>query len=487
MRLVAVHAHPDDETLATGLALAHHARRGDDVHVITCTLGEEGEVIPPGLAHLEGAPGLAPHRRDELADALAVLGVKHELLGEERPNGTGTPRWRDSGMAGSQAAGHPDAFAGADPEEAAELLAARLLDLRPDVVLTYDPRGGYAHPDHVRTHDVTCAAVARLEDRPDLWAVVRPRAWEREDRQWLRDRVDAEATGLTVAADDDPFAAGVVEAEDVGHVLRDVSARTLQAEALRAHETQVRVLDADPAGGYGEDEVYALSNDVAARLAAREAYARLDPLTGALVPPDGPPGSGGLPTPAPRVDPATRTAATVVDTPGAAPPVDPDAYRLAIGRLVTGVCVITTSAGGHDYAMTANAVTSVSLDPVLLLVCVHQEARFHEAVQVAGAWGVSILADRARQHAGWLATPGRPLHGQLDLVPHHRGTVTGVPLLEDSLATFECRTRDLHPAGDHTIVVGEVVSVHTPAVSRGALVHHRGRFRTLGETVDAGD
>src|SRR5690606_26861636 len=106
--VVAVHAHPDDETLATGIALAHFAARGDWVHVITCTLGEEGEVIPPELAHLEGSPELAQVRREELAGAMAVIGVRNEFLGSD------TPRWRDSGMAGSPAAQHPDAFAAAD-------------------------------------------------------------------------------------------------------------------------------------------------------------------------------------------------------------------------------------------------------------------------------------------------------------------------------------------------------------------------------------
>ena len=84
-RLLFVHAHPDDETLATGVALAHHVARGDDVHVLTCTLGEEGEVIPAQLGHLEGAEGdpLAAHRREELRRAMEVLGVTHHLLGAD--------------------------------------------------------------------------------------------------------------------------------------------------------------------------------------------------------------------------------------------------------------------------------------------------------------------------------------------------------------------------------------------------------------------
>ena len=108
-RLLFVHAHPDDETLATGVAIAHHVASGDDVHVLTCTLGEEGEVIPPHLAHLEGADGdpLAPHRAEELRAAMEVLGVTHHLLGAE--GGHGVPTYRDSGMAGSPAAAHPRA------------------------------------------------------------------------------------------------------------------------------------------------------------------------------------------------------------------------------------------------------------------------------------------------------------------------------------------------------------------------------------------
>ena len=91
--LLFVHAHPDDETLATGVAILHHVERGDDVHVLTCTLGEEGEVIPAGLAHLEGADGdpLAEHRRVELAGATSTLGVTSHLLGAADAGGRRRP------------------------------------------------------------------------------------------------------------------------------------------------------------------------------------------------------------------------------------------------------------------------------------------------------------------------------------------------------------------------------------------------------------
>ncbi len=158
---------------------------------------------------------------------------------------------------------------------------------------------------------------------------------------------------------------------------------------------------------------------------------------------------------------------------------DVDLFRKAMGRFVTGVTVVTTRTRDQDYAMTASAVTSVSLEPLLLLVCVEREARFHDAVVDAGIWGVSVLASRDRPGADWLATRGRPLHGQLDRISHHRGEQTGVALLDGALSTFECRTTAVHPAGDHSIVVGEVVSVTIAAHPGDALLYYRGRYVTL--------
>lgn len=151
-------------------------------------------------------------------------------------------------------------------------------------------------------------------------------------------------------------------------------------------------------------------------------------------------------------------------------------FRAALGRFATGVTVVSAVADGVDYAMTANAVTSVSLDPPMVLVCVYQDARFHDAVLASGEWGVSILAADARPSAVWLATHGRPLAGQLDPVPHHRGPVTGVALVDGSLATLECRTVATHPAGDHTVVIGEVVGVDLPDHAADPLTYFRGQY-----------
>jgi len=158
---------------------------------------------------------------------------------------------------------------------------------------------------------------------------------------------------------------------------------------------------------------------------------------------------------------------------------DIDLFRRAISRFATGVAVLTTRTRDLDHAMTANALTSVSLEPLLLLVCVEREARFHDAVLEAGIWGISVLSAGDRPGADWLATRGRPLHAQLDLIPHYRGPQTGVALLDGALSTFECRTTAVHPGGDHSIVVGEVVSVTTAPHPGGALVYYRGRYGTL--------
>jgi flavin reductase (DIM6/NTAB) family NADH-FMN oxidoreductase RutF len=116
---------------------------------------------------------------------------------------------------------------------------------------------------------------------------------------------------------------------------------------------------------------------------------------------------------------------------------------------------------------------------LLLLVCIEREGRFHDAVLEAGIWGISVLSGGDRPGADWLATRGRPLHGQLDRIPHHQGPQTGVALLDNALSAFECRTTAVHPAGDHSIVVGKVVSVMSAAHSGEALVYYRGRYGTL--------
>ncbi|HVW40497.1 MAG TPA: N-acetyl-1-D-myo-inositol-2-amino-2-deoxy-alpha-D-glucopyranoside deacetylase [Amycolatopsis sp.] len=153
-RLLLVHAHPDDESITTGGTIARYVADGAEVVLVTCTLGEEGEIIPPHLAELGSWAGdqLGGYRSAELAAAVRALG-----LADQRYLG-GIGRWRDSGMAGTPSAKHPRAFANGSPDEQVAQLRGIIDDVRPQVVITYNGFGGYGHPDHIRAHDVTMAA-----------------------------------------------------------------------------------------------------------------------------------------------------------------------------------------------------------------------------------------------------------------------------------------------------------------------------------------
>src|SRR5882757_153673 len=147
-RLLFVHAHPDDETLTTGATIAHYAARGAQVCVVTCTLGEEGEVIGERWARLAvgQADQLGGYRIAELTAALTALGIGEPVfLG-------GAGRWRDSGMEGTPTR-QQQRFVDADPREAVGALVDIIRELRPHVVVTYDAKGGYGHPDHVNAHE----------------------------------------------------------------------------------------------------------------------------------------------------------------------------------------------------------------------------------------------------------------------------------------------------------------------------------------------
>jgi N-acetyl-1-D-myo-inositol-2-amino-2-deoxy-alpha-D-glucopyranoside deacetylase len=155
-----VHAHPDDEAIGTGATIARYAAEGVHVTVVTCTLGEHGDVELPELALLgaDCADQLGGYRLAELRAACAALGVRDlRLLG-------GAGRWRDSELAGGAGNAHPRAFCRADVEEAAALLAEIVRELRPRVLVTYDPTGTYGHPDHVQAHRVAMRAAELAGD-----------------------------------------------------------------------------------------------------------------------------------------------------------------------------------------------------------------------------------------------------------------------------------------------------------------------------------
>lgn len=154
-RLMAVHAHPDDESSKGAASAARYVADGASVHVVTLTGGERGDILNPALQGRIAPEDLPRVRRDEMARAASVLGVTHEWLGfidSGFPEGDPSPPLPE------------DSFARQPLDEAVARLVASIRRFRPHVVTTYDENGGYPHPDHVRCHDVTMAAVEAAAD-----------------------------------------------------------------------------------------------------------------------------------------------------------------------------------------------------------------------------------------------------------------------------------------------------------------------------------
>lgn len=160
-----------------------------------------------------------------------------------------------------------------------------------------------------------------------------------------------------------------------------------------------------------------------------------------------------------------------------------DTFRAAMARLPAGACVVAVArrfgTSLADHAMTATSLGPVSLDPPMVLFSVYRDARLRDALDDADTWAVSVLDAGAGPSAEWLATPGRPTVGQLDPVPHRRGPVSGAVLLTQAQAWLECRTEWIRTAGDHDVVVGEVLRAALAPAGGGALVHRLGRIARL--------
>jgi N-acetyl-1-D-myo-inositol-2-amino-2-deoxy-alpha-D-glucopyranoside deacetylase len=268
-RMLFVHAHPDDESLNNGATIAHYTALGAQVRVVTCTLGEEGEVIGDQWAELafDRADQLGGYRVAELTAALRALGAGAPIyLG-------GAGRWRDSGMAGT-ALRRRQRFADADEREAVGALVAIIREQRPHVVVTYDPKGGYGHPDHVQTHAVTAAAVASAGSKagsgdfpgepwtvPKFYWTVLARSAIEAALQTL-DRDDLLPEWWVPPLQEIQF--GYAD-EDIDAVVEaGADARAAKAAALAAHATQVVV---GPTG-----RVCALSNNMAMPILGHEHY-----------------------------------------------------------------------------------------------------------------------------------------------------------------------------------------------------------------------
>ena len=166
LRLLMVHAHPDDETTTTGATAALYAAETIDVHLVTCTRGERGEIVDPEVQCAVSAAedrlrALGELRSRELAGAVDKLGIKgSRFLG-------GPGRWWDSGMAGQAGNDDPRSLVAGDFREQVDALAAAIREVRPQVLVTYDSRGGYGHPDHIRAHELSLAAVDRAAEPTD--------------------------------------------------------------------------------------------------------------------------------------------------------------------------------------------------------------------------------------------------------------------------------------------------------------------------------
>ena len=254
-RVLLVHAHPDDETINNGATMAMYAALGASVTLVTCTRGEEGEVLIPELSHLAASATdtLGQHRVTELALAMKELGVTdHRFLGD------GTKLYRDSGMMGTEPNNRPDVFWQADLEEAADLLVQVIDEVKPHVLITYDEFGGYGHPDHIQAHRVAMRASEKSDwDIPKIYWNVMPISVIQEGIDAMKG-IDSDFWGAE-KAEDLPFA----KDDSFVHALIDGNAYVDQKmSAMKAHSTQIAV----------DGPFFALSNNVGLQVWGNEYY-----------------------------------------------------------------------------------------------------------------------------------------------------------------------------------------------------------------------
>lgn len=257
-RLLLVHAHPDDETINNGATMAQYVSRGAHVTLITCTRGEEGEVLVPELAHLASNQDdqLGQHREIELANAMKVLGVS-----DFRFLGAPEKVFRDSGMVDTEPNRRADNFWNANLDEAAEYLVSVILEIEPQVLVTYDEIGGYGHPDHIQAHRVAMRAAEIARERG--WAIQKI-YWNTIPKSVIEQGIEAlKGTGNQFfgveKAEDFPFAqpdelvTTVINAEDFV---------TKKMDAMRAHPTQIAV----------DGPFFALSDNLGFKVWGQEFY-----------------------------------------------------------------------------------------------------------------------------------------------------------------------------------------------------------------------
>lgn len=262
--LLLIHAHPDDETIGTGATMAHYTAAGVPVTLVTCTLGEEGEIHVPDLAGLapDQADQLGGYRISELAAACAALGVTdHRFLG-------GAGCYRDSGMMDTPANQHPRCFWRADLDQAAGYLVEVIREVRPRVLVTYDPNGFYGHPDHIQAHRVAMraaelAAAEGFGPAKIYWTGV-PKSVLATGMERFADSGEEFFEGVE-HVDQLPF--GTPDSEIAARI-EAPEAREAKAAAIRAHATQIppdswlRSLAGEFADGFLATEFFVLATGV---------------------------------------------------------------------------------------------------------------------------------------------------------------------------------------------------------------------------------
>jgi len=253
-RLLLVHAHPDDESINNGATMAKYVAEGAKVTLITCTKGEEGEVLVPELSHLAATheDNLGEHRVKELAEAMAHLGVTdHRFLGS----------YRDSGMMGTEPNNRTDCFWQANLDEAAAKLVKIIREVKPQVLITYDEFGGYGHPDHIQAHRVAMRA-AELA-REVGWSISKiywntiPRSVIEEGIEAMK-KIGSDFMGVE-KAEDFPFAQ---PDELVTTVVDGSDFVEKKMAAMKAHATQISV----------DGPFFALSNNLGLQVFGSEYY-----------------------------------------------------------------------------------------------------------------------------------------------------------------------------------------------------------------------
>jgi N-acetyl-1-D-myo-inositol-2-amino-2-deoxy-alpha-D-glucopyranoside deacetylase len=254
-RVLLVHAHPDDETINNGATMALYAALGAQVTLVTCTRGEEGEVLTPELAHLASSisDGLGEHRETELASAMKALGVS-----DFRFLGASEVKYRDSGMMGTPPNDRPDVFWQADIEKASDYLVAIIDEIKPQVLITYDEIGGYGHPDHIQAHRVAMRASEKSK-------------WQIQKIYWntMPKSVLAESMAKMKELGSDFFGADNVDdlpfAKDDSFVTTLIDGNAFvdsKMEAMKAHHTQISL----------DGPFFALSNNLGLQVWGHEYY-----------------------------------------------------------------------------------------------------------------------------------------------------------------------------------------------------------------------